>query len=210
MLVGDLGGGKTTLACWFNEWIQQEFPNVPKVANTAFKSAVKYEDPNKFIAIKLIKQDKRYAFVTTDEGAQAGFESRDSGSKRAALASRVISLARKAHVDWIIITQLMSMIDKRGQWLANSYILCDAVFEADNFTPWPDYFEYTVYDHNLDELGGFEITWANAEAYLFPRMDTDDVPFAETLKAQWLKYYDISTEDEASFEEIMVPRIVAN
>ena len=206
MLIGDLGGGKTTLACWFNEWIQQQYPDVPKIANTDFKSARKYEDPNKFIAIKLMKKDKQYAFVTTDEGAQAGFESRGSGTQKAALESIVISLARKAHVDWVIITQLMSMIDKRGQWLANFFILCEAIFEADNWTPFPDYFEYTVYNNNLDEIGGFTINFADAEKYLFPKMDTDDVPFAETLKAQWIKWYNITSQDESEFYDIMAPR----
>ena len=204
VFVGDLGSGKTTIVKLINAIVKQERPDIPTVANIDLgSSARKVEDTNKFIAIKLIKEDKKYAMVTTDEAAQAGLESRGSGSKSQALETRVITLARKAHVDDLIVSQLMSMIDKRAQWLANEYVLCEAKFDSDNFTIAPDYFEYTVYDSNLKEINGFTLEAADCAKYLWPDMDTDDIPFAQALKAQWIHYYDIAPADEAEFIDIM-------
>ena len=96
------------------------------------------------------------------------------------------------------------MLDKRVQWLSGyGYILCEEVFEADNLTPFPDYFEYTVYDKNLREVDGWEITWDNAVKYIFPHMDTDDIPYFETLKKQWIDYYNIDVAAENEYEAIM-------
>ena len=202
-LIGDLGGGKTTWAALISRWIRQQYPNIPQVSNVAIETAIKVDDTNKFLAMKLMKDNKDYALVITDEAAQAGFESRGSGSKVAALESRVITLARKAHVDLILISQLMSMIDKRAQWLSNYYILCESKFQEDNHGHTPDYFEYTTYDNQLNEIGGFELETLDAARYIWPHMDTDDVPMKKALEKSWAWYYDINPESRNRFNEIM-------
>jgi energy-coupling factor transporter ATP-binding protein EcfA2 len=203
ILIGDLGGGKSTLATLLSLIIRQTHPHVAQVTNVDIDTARKVEDTNKFIAIKLIKEDKRYAFCVEDEAAQAGLESRGSGSRGSALESRVITLARKAHVDLVLISQLMSMIDKRAQWLGNIYVLCEALFEDDNDTPFPDCFQYTVFDSKLKELGGFEVDFDDCVTYVFPHMDTDDIPYAEKLKEQWTQWYNITEKDYEQFDNIM-------
>ena len=203
VLVGDLGAGKSTLAAALSIMIRDDFPDAAQVTNVAIDTAVKLEDTNKFIAMKLISGDKSYALVVTDEAAQAGFESRGSGSAKAALESRVVTLARKAHVDLILVTQLLSMLDKRAQWLGNILILCEAIWESDNLTPWPDYFQYTIYDSKLTEIGDFYITWNEAETFIFPHMDTDDIPIKRQLFRQFVQYFGISEDDMQEFAEIM-------
>jgi hypothetical protein len=192
ILIGDLGGGKSTLAALISLILRQLSPDTPQVTNVTVDSAHKVEDTNKFLAIKLIKKDKRYLLAIEDEAAQAGLESRGSGSKNSALETRVITLVRKAHADLILISQLMSMIDKRAQWLGNIYVLCEAVFLEGNETPYPDYFTYTVFDSKLKELGGFDVDFADCVKHVFPHMDTDDVPYADKLKEQWEKWYGIT------------------
>ena len=206
ILIGDLGGGKSSLATLISRIIRQLSPDTPQVTNVTVKTAHKVEDTNKFLAIKLIKEDKRYLYAIEDEAAQAGLESRGSGSKGSALESRVITLVRKAHADLILISQLMSMIDKRAQWLGNIYVLCEAVFLDDNETPFPDYFEYTVFDSKLREVGGFEVTFQDCLEHVFPYMDTDDIPYADRLKEQWEKWYQITEKDYDDFDNIMVEK----
>ena len=192
ILIGDLGSGKTTLGRFLSLLIKSLFPNATQISNTHMDGTYHVEDANKFIAIKLIRKNKKYALVVEDEAAQAGLESRGSGTKGQALESRVIILARKAHVDLILISQLLSMIDKRAQWLGNLYILCEAVWLDDNPTPFPDYFEYTVFDSKMREIGGFELDFVDCVQYIFPYMDTDDIPYGEKLKAQWEEWYGIT------------------
>jgi hypothetical protein len=191
ILIGDLGGGKSTLAAFLSLLMRTLHPEVPQVTNVSIDTAHKVEDTNKFIAMKLIKKDKQYLLAIEDEAAQAGLESRGSGSKGSALESRVITLVRKAHTDLILVSQLMSMIDKRAQWLGNIYILCEAVFLEDNETPLPDFFEYTIFDSKLREVGGFELDFVDCMSHVFPHMDTDDIPYGDRLKDQWEKWYGI-------------------
>lgn len=183
--------------------IKQQSPDTPQITNVDMDSAHKVEDTNKFLAIKLIKKDKHYLLAIEDEAAQAGLESRGSGSKGSALESRVITLVRKSHSDLILISQLMSMLDKRAQWLGNLYVLCEAVFEADNDTPFPDYFDYTVFDSKLREIGGFSIDFQLCIKYVFPHMDTDDIPYFDKLKDQWEKWYAITQADYDEFDKVM-------
>lgn len=203
ILIGDLGGGKTTLARFLSLLMKSLFPDDTQVANTNMDGTYKVLNANKFIAMKLITKNKRYALVIEDEAAQAGLESRGSGSRGSALESRVITLARKAHVDLILISQLLSMIDKRAQWLGNIYILCEAVWEEDNPLPFPDYFEYSVFDSKLREIGGFKLDFVDCVEYIFPFMDTDDIPYFENLKSQWESWYSIIEEDYEEFEKVM-------
>lgn len=203
ILIGDLGGGKSTLAQLLSLILKQVSPETPQITNVDMDTAHKVEDTNKFLAIKLIRKNRDYLFAVEDEAAQAGLESRGSGSKGSALESRVITLARKAVADLVIISQLMSMIDKRAQWLGNIYILCEAVFLDDNDTPFPDYFTYTVFDSKLRELGGFDVNFQDCVTYVFPHMDTYDIPYFDKLTKQWEQWYNIQPADYDDFDKVM-------
>lgn len=202
-LIGDLGGGKSTLAQFLSLVIKQEHPEAVQVTNVSMDTAHKVADVNKFIALKLIKKNKQYVFCTEDEASQAGLEARGSGGKDSALETRAITLARKAHVDLVLITQLLSMIDKRAQWLGTLYILCEAKFLPDNPTVYPDYFEYTLFDSKLREIGSFELDFIDCVEHIFPHMDTDDIPVFEHLKELWEQWYEIKDSDYIEFDWIM-------
>jgi energy-coupling factor transporter ATP-binding protein EcfA2 len=213
VLIGDLGAGKNTLATAVNLLMEEEFPEAPKISNTPIidkNTKVPYvhhvEDVNKFLAVKLSLKDRRYALVTEDEVAQSGLEARGSGSSKGqAIESRVISLARKAVVDLLMITQMLSMVDKRVQWLGTVYVLCEAIWNPGNYGYEPDLFRYTVYDHEMKEIegAGFELYYDECKQYIFPHMDTYDIPAFENLTLSWTKWFGIEDKDFEEFKAIM-------
>jgi len=200
-LVGDLGAGKTTLGAVLGMVVKAQFPTAATISNIVAPSCTKVEDVHKFIAIKLIKKDKRYGYCLDDEAAQAGLESRGSGTKAAAVESRIITHARKAHVDLVLISQLKSMLDKRAQWVEDFSILCEAVFEEGNLSSIPNYFHYTIYDKTLEVISEFELDTVDMLRYVWPYMDTDDIPFFEAFKKQFISYYDISPDNMDEWEK---------
>jgi len=206
ILIGDLGSGKNTLATALALMMQQERPDVPIFSNTAIKGAHFVEDTNKLIATKLIARDRQYALVITDEASQSGFEARGSGSSKGqAIETRVITLARKANVDEIIISQMLSMIDKRVQWLGTIYVLCEAKRLPGNYTIYPDLFAYTPFDSNMVEIpdAGFELYFDECVEHIFPYMETWDIPNLEQLKQQLTKWFGIEDSDYENFNRIM-------
>ena len=203
-LVGDLGGGKTTLAAFFVLVVKFLIPDAPVFSNVTVGGAITIGDLHKFLAIKLINKDRRYAFMLDDEAAQSGLESRGSGTKAAAIESRIITHARKANVDLVLISQLKSMLDKRAQWVENVSILCEAVFEEGNLSPAPDYFHYTVYGSDLEVIQEFDLDTEDMAKYVWPQMDTYDIPDFERFKQTFISYYDIAPGDEADFQKKMV------
>ena len=203
-LVGDLGGGKTSVAKALGLVVKAALPRAPVISNVEMGSGImKVDDVHKWIAIKLLKKDKRYACVIDDEAAQAGLESRGSGSKAAAVESRIITHARKAHIDLILISQLKSMLDKRVQWVEDFSILCEAIFDQGNVSARPDFFQYTIYNKAFEVINDFEIDTDDMEKYVWPGMDTDDIPFFESFKRQFTSYWDIREEDMGNWEESM-------
>ena len=214
-LVGDPGGGKSTLAAVLGLIVKELRPDMTQVANMTAPSAQKVDDAHKFLATKLIRQDKKDVFVIDDEAAQAGLESRGSGSKGAAIESRIITHSRKAHAYLILISQLKSMIDKRAQWVEDVSILCEDVFEEWNDSELPDYFHYTVYNEKLEVLDEFDLESADMLRWVWPYMDSDDIPFFEAFKKQFISYYGIGPEDIRQFEKTMgyeveeAPEVVA-
>ena len=206
-LVGDLGAGKTTLGAVLGMIVKYNVPGSAAVSNVAVPDCQNVEDIHKFVAIKLIKRDKRYAFCLDDEAAQAGLESRGSYTKASAIESRIITHARKAHVDLVLISQLKSMLDKRAQWVEDFSILCEAVFEAGNMTSIPDYFHYTCYDKYLEAFNEFDLETEDMLRYVWSRMDTDDIPFFEAFKREFISYYDISPDDMDQWDRTMADAI---
>ena len=138
------------------------------------------EDMVAFLATKIILKDRRKMEAYIDEAAISGFEARGSGLKAAAVRSYIITLSRKSPADIWLLTQLMSMIDRRTQWLADFYILCKSHHTKESF-PYPAYFEYTVYDENLKWANQFYLHGELAKRFLYGRFDTDHIPFFDQL-----------------------------
>ena len=196
VLIGDLGGGKTTLGKVLGMVVKAQNPDLPVISNVEMGDGIqKVENVHKFIAAKLILKNKGYACIIDDEAAQSGLESRGSGSKRSAIESRVITHARKAHVDLILISQLKSMLDKRAQWVEDFSILCEAHFESGNLSATPDGFDYTVYDKYVEPINSFSIDVEDCKKYIWPGMDTDDIPSFEDFKAEQEAYWALTPAD---------------
>lgn len=157
-------------------------------------------DPDmlQFLATKIIARDSRPMECFIDEAAIAGFESRGSGLKAAAVRSYLITLSRKTHCNIWLVTQLMSMVDKRSQWLADYYILCRAV-HLPQTAPYPTYFEYVVYNEELKSAGEFRLNGGAARHYLYRMFDTDYIPFFDRLVALLREEMDIGEAEEAAY-----------
>ena len=104
------------------------------------------------------------------------------------------------HLHWLPISQLKSMLDKRAQWVEDFSILCEAVFEDGNVSSMPNYFHYTVYDKGLEVITEFDLLSEDMLEHVWPYMDTDDIPFFEGFKQQFISYYGISPEDMTEWE----------
>ena len=149
--VGPLGGGKTTRAAWRVIDYKQRFPWIPRVGNLDMPGGDIYYTPNvmKFLATKfyvegnLPGEQRVPMLVVVDEANTSGLEARGSGASPG--ETTVLQYARKLKVHIILISQLMSMTDKRGQWLAHFYVLCKAVYDRSGN---PVGFEYKIYDEN--------------------------------------------------------------
>lgn len=204
-LIGDPGGGKSTLGKWLLMVFEYVRPDIPRFSNITVgeKVAIRVEDIHKFIGIKLINKDRREMACLDDEAAQAGLESRGSASKGAAIESRVITHSRKAGAWLILVSQLKSMLDKRAQWTESISILCEAKFEEKNETTVPDYFEYTVFDNNLNYLTDFSIDSDDFARYVWPEMDTYDIPNFQTFRSEFETYWSLTRNDYDEFEETM-------
>lgn len=177
---------------------------MPRFSNTEIGPlAVKVEDIHKFIGMKLIKKDRAEIFCLDDEAAQAGLESRGSGSKGAAIESRIITHSRKAGAWLILVSQLKSMLDKRAQWVEGYSILCEAEFDDGNIGIVPDRFHYTVFDKALTQINEFWLDVEDCKKYIWPGMDTFDIPAFEDFKDQFIAYWGIGAEDEIEYQDKM-------
>lgn len=199
-LIGERGGGKTTYASWLANYTHQYYPSVPVITNTPIRyddgtRAIYQEDVLKFLALKIIKEKdiplykKTFMEIIIDEAAQAGLESRGSGLK--ATDSRLITLSRKAFVDITLISQMMSMIEKRAQWNSDFYELCEAHYVTIESMErrYPDYFSYEDYNQDLKYQKTFYLSGDDAKAFLFDKFDTEHVPFMSQLESEFKQYY---------------------
>lgn len=221
ILVGPRGGGKTTAAVWWVKERLESDPAVPIVSNVPITGAVYVPDILKFLAIKLVVEGaggKNYEtledgtvrvrpridipaemLIIIDESAISGFESRGSGVG-SPLHTYLLALSRKLNVDIVLISQLLSMSDKRAQWLADFYWLCEA-----NFTPGTkqlDFFRYKVYNENLRKTQEFTVSAADARSMLFGEFDTWDVPNYEALAEAFTIQYQIGADDIAFYKDV--------
>jgi hypothetical protein len=163
---------------------------------------VYYEHILKYLALKLIRRNHTYIEAYIDEVAQAGVEARGQGSsEESALTSYLFTLSRKVNVNAWLASQLLSMFDKRIQWIGDWYILCEA--KPDPLTPV--YFSYKVYDSYDNKRNEFKIAYGTAKELIFkPRLfRTEEVPFEQTLLDAYTEMYKVTARDLTRFDRIM-------
>lgn len=221
ILVGPRGGGKTTAAVWWVQDRKENTPEVPIVSNVPITGAIYVPDILKFLATKLSiegeggknyrtledntvevlprKEIPAEMLIIIDEAAISGFESRGSGVG-SPLHTYLLALSRKLNVDIVLISQLLSMSDKRAQWLADFYWLCEAKNVPGTRTL--DHFRYRVYDEKYDKTNEFHVSRQDAMDYLFGRFDTYDVPNYEALADAYTIQYQITDEDIEFYKDI--------
>lgn len=221
ILVGPRGGGKTTAAVWWVQDRKETAPEVPIVSNVPITGAIYVPDILKFLATKLSiegeggknyrtledntvevlprKEIPAEMLIIIDEAAISGFESRGSGVG-SPLHTYLLALSRKLNVDIVLISQLLSMSDKRAQWLADFYWLCEAKNVPGTRTL--DHFRYRVYDEKYDKTNEFHVSRQDAIDYLFGRFDTYDIPNYEALADAYTIQYQITDEDEQFYLDV--------
>jgi hypothetical protein len=201
MVIGNKGSGKNTLLA-FIAWAEEQAksPTV-SISNTKITGAIYVPDIVKWLAIKILENESSVVNFLIDEAAIAGFEARGSYKEARALDSYALTLSRKPNANVFLATQLMSMIEKRGQWIGDFYIYCEAFYEEGSKMPL--YFNYTVYDNDLEYLNEFQISGKFAREVLYPRYITEEIPFAERLKRDFSQYYSITREDRMRFYKTM-------
>jgi hypothetical protein len=221
ILVGPRGGGKTTAASWWVEDRKESEPDTPIVSNVPITGAIYVPDILKFLATKLAiegKGGKNYEvledntvlvlprhsipakmLIIIDEAAISGFEARGSGVG-SPLHTYLLALSRKLNVDIVLISQLLSMSDKRAQWLADFYWLCEAVPILGSKIL--DHFRYRIYNENYHKTQEFTLTRQDAFEYLFGKFDTYDIPNYEALAEAFTIQYQITDEDIQFYKDI--------
>jgi hypothetical protein len=214
MDVGPRGGGKTTKGVEEVQKYKEREPEVRRIANVPIENA--YYVPNilKFLATKLIAEggEKPYEFnedgtihitrrksippkmfVVVDETAISGLEARGSGLYP--LNTYLLALSRKINVDCELITQMMSMVDKRGPWLADFFCYCQAFRRQ-------QYFHYQYYDTEYHKTQSYKIRFDFAQKYLFPKFDTTDIPNYDELAMAFRAQFNITDDDMSLYEDI--------
>lgn len=214
MDIGPRGGGKTTKAVEEVQLYKEREPWVRRIANVPIENA--YYVPNilKFLATKLIAEGgvKPYTFnddgtvhiierttipakmfVVVDESAISGLEARGSGLYP--LNTYLLALSRKINVDCELITQMMSMADKRAQWLSDFYCYCESFRRF-------GYFQYQYYDANYQRTQAYRTPLWFAQEYLFPKFDTTDIPNYDELAIAFRSQFNITDDDMQLYQDI--------
>jgi exonuclease VII small subunit len=206
-LIGERGGGKSLFAVYRACLVRNEFPDVPVVAN--FKLNIKgcYYVPDilGFLRTKIALGDLNPVEMLVDEAAISGLESRDSHGLESIFNTRPLALSRKSHSNLWLISQMMSMLDKRAQWLSDFDVLCHSVYETDVSYKLhiPDYFEYTFYNQNREVTNELVIWGKDAYEKLFPLYNTDEVPAEDEIAAQFIQFGRMTEEDVKRFYKIV-------
>jgi hypothetical protein len=226
MFIGPRGGGKTTAGSWFVQDSKENFPTVRRITNVPIENAVYVSDILKFLATKLIVEGGEKAYevrqdgtvhiiprktiptkmmIIIDEAAISGFEARGSGMY--SLNSYLLALSRKLNVDIYLISQLMSMVEKRGQWLADFYWLCEAI--RDRTTQALEGFSYKIFDESFRPSNSYMMPMELVTPLLFepPTFDTNDIPNYEQLEEAFRKSYNISDSDIQLYKDVQAGRM---
>jgi hypothetical protein len=200
VIIGNRGGGKTLFATWIVQYTRQKYKKIPIYANCKIDGAIFIEDILKFLALKIIMKDFNPIVCIIDEAALAGFEARGTGSKSSGVRSYLIALSRKTKAEVFLISQMMSMIDKRAQWLADFYILASSHYEE--YDPVnPAYFEYQVYNSQLKPVSTMYLDARKARPTLYRKYNTDEIPFFDRVVEMLTDEFDITGADKAEYWE---------
>lgn len=206
-LIGERGGGKSLFAVYRACLVKNEYPKVPVIAN--FKLNIKgcYYIPDilGFLRMKIALADLNPVEMLIDEAAISGLESRDSHGLESIFQTRPLALSRKSHSNLWLISQMMSMLDKRAQWLSDFDVLCHSVYETETSYRLhiPDYFEYTFYNQNREITNELVIWGKDAYEKLFPLYNTDEVPAEDQIAADFIQYGRMTEEDVKRFYQIV-------
>lgn len=157
----------------------------------------------KWLAVKTILKDQRYAYIMLDEASIAEkLESRGSSSYSTTPRTSLLALSRKVNSDLDLISQMMSQIDKRAQWLGDVPMLCIGHYYPASTIP--EYFEYQVWDSGLDTVvTAYEMDGDFARKWVFPRYNTNDVPIPDDTIQQWVGFFGLTKRDYKQFEAEM-------
>lgn len=198
-LIGERGGGKSTFATAIAAMIREGFPDAIIAANIGLKipNTIYCPDILEWIAEAILDDNNEYKLVIIDEAAISGFESYGSIGISAAIKSYLLAVSRKFNLDIIMISQLMSMLQKRGQWLSDYDTLCTSTRESPASYKFeiPDYFTYSTYDQNQKKVSEWDCYGVDAYEYIFPKFDTREIPNEDDLLIQFIQYFRI-TEDK--------------
>lgn len=93
-----------------------------------------------------------------------------------------------------------SMADKRAQWLADFYWLCEAKFVSGTWKL--DFFRYRIYDEQYRKTNEWRLASGDAASVLFGKFDTYDIPNYEALAEAFTIQYQISDDDVAFYEDV--------
>lgn len=199
--------------------MHQEYPNLPCVTNIETKfddgrKGIYKSDILKWLAVKTIfasskdpdkvKAGRLYANVNLDEAAIQGLEARGSASRASVPNTYLLALSRKINIDLKLLTQLMSMIDKRGQWISDYDILCEASSEKfyENGVEYPMRFDYRVYK-NLRLVNVKHLNGLFAKQWIYPKFDTNDVPLTQSAIEDFISFYEIKPNDYTEYRREM-------
>lgn len=218
-LVGDRGSGKSLFAVRDLCEIHQAYPSAPLISNIPITfddgtKAVYRNDILKWLAVKTVfaasarpewsAAGRLYANVNLDEAAIQGLESRGSASRSSVPNTYLLALSRKVNIDLKVLTQLMSMIDKRGQWISDYDVLCEASSAKfyENGIEYPEKFIYRVYK-NLRLVNMKKIDGRFAKDWLYDKYDTNDVPLTPQMISEFIDYYEIKKDDYTDYRRDM-------
>lgn len=199
-IIGEKGGGKTLFVVFnANNW-NIDFPRFPIIENIGIHLPNCHfsMDILRTIASLIVIENKKPVALMVDEAAQAGMESRDSWGTLAVLRSREIALSRKIKSEFFLVTQMISMIDKRAQWLSDFDMLCEAHYESQASFDLriPDWFEYTVYNPNRVKTAEWNLFGADVvDAGLFNLYDTDSIPNRALLEMEFVQGFQLQKDD---------------
>lgn len=206
-LIGPRGGGKTLFAVYRACMVKNTYPDIPVVAN--FKLPIKgcYYVPDilDFLRQKIARKNTMPAEFLIDEASIAGLESRESHGQESIFNTRPLALSRKAQVNIWLISQMMSMMDKRAQWLADFDVLCEPHYETEASYELhiPDYFEYTFYNQNREITNQLNIYGQAAYETLFDLYNTDEVPNEDQITASFISYGRWNEDNTEEFYKII-------
>lgn len=163
-------------------------------------------DIMRFLAVKFVHDgskpgpERTPMLIIVDEANTSGLEARGSGSSVG--ETTVLQFVRKLNIYCILISQLMSMTDRRGQWLAHFYVLCKALFDPVQKS-LVDAFEYKIYDEAYRYQKTEYLSGTFCRQWVFPKFDTWGIPNYDKIALELIKRHQLNTDDFEDYNRIV-------